>query len=342
MLKKGVSNLVGQIIRMATTIISIPILISLLGTELYGLWTWSTTIISIFQLSEAGLSSGLIYFLSKNEHSTELKNQTLTNSIVLLLVSILFVILTILSFSFLLINLLPSSAQRYELELSIVLELGSILIALRIIQNLYWSILQSKQRYELLNVFQTVQIVTINASFIILAYFKLTYLPYFIIASIIITIITIIILLKFLNILQNFNWSFEISNFKTFVKYNLRIWGGSIGSSIFTHGDKMLIASLLGPSVLTVYTVFTNICIQLNQLTAQVAHPIFPLISSYQEDNKANPNQIFKSFLKVFVLNITVSFGGSLFLICFSEEILIFFLKENFKYEYIRLVAMEK
>jgi O-antigen/teichoic acid export membrane protein len=337
MFNKSLSGLIGQGSRMLITIFCIPILITNMGIEKYGLWTWATTIISVFQLSEAGLSSGVLYFISEKEITQKSKNNVLTNSIILLLISIIIVTAIILLSSDILLSSIKLTDSNQRTEVIYIIHLGILLIITRIIQNIFWAILQSKQKYELFNFISTIQVILINIFMVILAISKNLYLPNYIIGTLGISItITIFLILYNWKFIMNFKWNYDKNSLVHFIKYNTGVWGSSLGSSIFAQGDKLVIANILGPSMLTIYVVFTNICIQLNQLSAQVTHPIFPLISSIIKDKNLDlKKDTWRNIVKIFHFNVFVSLSGSLFLICFSREILLYFLKTSFEDIYI-------
>ncbi len=336
MLRKGIYNLLGQLIRISISLISIPILINFMGLELYGLWSWSTTILTVSQLSEGGMSAGFLHYLSRN-HSSRLEiNILLTSCIVLLIISITVLFIIIIFISPHLLSSVENISESQKSELLIVLYVGAFLVVQRIIQSLFWAILQSNQQYGLYNILSSVQVILTNISWMILAYKQSSYLPNYIYIGIIVTFFFTIILLAITRSYFNkFQWFFDSKNFKQLSKYNMGAWGSSLGSAIFTQGDKLIIADVLGPAPLAIYVVFTSICTQLNVLTAQVIHPVFPTVSSFINSKSTDRREFIQSIDNLFLMNVYLSLGGMAALVTFSPEILTFFLDENFTDVYI-------
>lgn len=66
MIKNGFYNVVGAVIRIGLTLLTIPLIIRLIGVEEYGLWTLVSTMIGIVGLAEAGLAVSTTVFLSRD------------------------------------------------------------------------------------------------------------------------------------------------------------------------------------------------------------------------------------------------------------------------------------
>ena len=66
MLKNGFYNTAAGLIRIALGILTIPVLIRSLGVEAYGLWTLASTVITVVNLAEAGLSTATTIFVSQD------------------------------------------------------------------------------------------------------------------------------------------------------------------------------------------------------------------------------------------------------------------------------------
>ncbi|GHB59203.1 lipopolysaccharide biosynthesis protein [Persicitalea jodogahamensis] len=332
MLRWGFVNLLGQIVRVLTSLICIPVLITYMGLELYGLWSWSITILAVIQLSEGGLSAGLLYFYSKERASEKMFDAHLTSSLILLLGSTIIVCFVIFIFSPYLIDSISEVSINLREELSIVLNVGIVLVAQRIVQSLFWAILQAEGRYELYNLLNTTQIVATNFTWIGLAYANTKYLPHYIYGSLLISsIITVSLFLCTIQTFKRYRWVYEGPNLKLFFNYNLAAWGSSVGSAVFTQGDKLIVASILGPVTLGVYVVFTSICIQLNQIVAHVVHPLFPIVSSSYRESETDLSKVISSVSQMFLVNIHLALIGATTLIVFSEEILQYFLKQDFQ-----------
>ncbi|GAB3174228.1 oligosaccharide flippase family protein [Telluribacter humicola] len=335
MLSKIILNFSGHSARMLTTLLATPLLIKFLGIEIYGLWNWSTSMVAIVQLAEGGLSTGVLYFLSKSD-SKEEKNCIITSTILLICISaVLVTTIILLSAPFLKSSIKGITLSQW-IEIEYIYKLGILVVIQRIIQSFLWAVLQSKQQYKFYNIIITGQLIIQNLIWLILGKNGILYLPYYTYTSIAVNIVSIIILFVYTwDEFKYFKWHLKKETIKEFLNYNKSIVGSSLGSAFFAHGDKLLIAEVLGPNTLGVYVIFTNINIQLNQLIAQAIHPIFPLVSSTLTTTISNLNSLKQSIYKLYSINIFLSIIGSATLMTFAEYILKYFLKDYYNIDYL-------
>lgn len=343
MIKNGVINLIGQLVKVSSSVLIIPYIIKFLGLETFGLLSWSTAVLAAMQLAEGGLSAGLLYFLSNielNNESLDVKkrrDQLLTANLILLAGSVLIVITALWTTSSFLVSTIGTISPRKSTELIIVLKVGAILCGLRLVQNLFWSVLQSQQLYKTYSVLSALQTLIINLIWALLAYQSQEYLPNYIVVNILVTLtFTILLFNQIQKKISSFSFSMNFSILKSVFDYNLGIAGTNLGSILFAQGDKIIIASVLGPSLLGVYSIFTNIVTQLNTIVAQAVHPILPLVSSFQNNlHKGNLEKTKQSVAKSFLLNVYISMGGCGCFIILAEPILKFFLGTNFSFSFV-------
>lgn len=337
MIKNGIFNVIGQILKLGSSVLVMPLLVRFLGINLFGLLSWTTAILTAVQLAEGGLGAGLLYFLSEtlypeiDKKLIKQRNEVLTSGIILLLISALLVLLVIYTLTPILAATLNeiSLIQRREVEQSLFI--GAFLIGIRIIQSFFWAILQSRQLYKIYNIVSTLQIIITNSIWALLAYNGDRYLPNYIISSIVISVsFTGYLTFLIVKITPHFKPVICRTTTRKMFHYNLGVWGSNVGSILFSQGDKLIVANTLGLEVLSIYTIFTNIVNQLNSFTAQAVHPILPLVSSISISAYTKFDNISQSIKKFFLINVYISLAGSGILIIWAETILTFFLGNNF------------
>jgi O-antigen/teichoic acid export membrane protein len=335
MIKNGIVNLIGQFLKLASSVLLMPLLLNYLGINLFGLFSWVTAILAGVQLVEGGLSSGLLYFLSKKsseEDNEDLTfNKIVTSGILLLGISTSLVLILLTCGAPLIIETLNGISPDQKNQLQIALIAGAILVGIRIMQSFFWALIQSQQRYKLYSAVSTIQIVLTNVGWLCLAYIGEKYLPNFIFLSIVLSVsITLWVYYLTKEFYVSFKWTLSKSTTYTILKYNSAVWGSHLGSILFSQGDKLVVANTLGADVLGVYTIFTSITSQINQFSAQVTHPIVPLVSSASRNLMKNIPGIKIPIKQFFLLNIYIALGGAGLLIILAEPILLFFLHSNF------------
>lgn len=337
MIKNGIFNVIGQILKLGSSVLVMPLLVRFLGISIFGLLSWTTAILTAVQLAEGGLGAGLLYFLSDtsspslDEKSAKRRNQVLSSGVILLLISALLVLVVIYTLTPILAATLNeiSIIQRKEVESSLFI--GAFLIGIRIIQSFFWAVLQSRQLYKIYNVVSTLQIIFTNCTWALLAYNGDKYLPNYIFSSIIISLLfTGYLTFLIIKIIPQFRLVICRATTQKMFQYNLGVWGSNVGSILFSQGDKLIVANTLGLEVLSIYTIFTNIVNQLNSFTGQAAHPILPLISSISISANTTFDSVVGAIKKFFLINVYMSLGGAGILIIWARPILIFFLGNNF------------
>ena len=203
-------------------------------------------------------------------------------------------------------------------------------------QSFFWAILQSKQLYKEYSVISTLQIIIGNVAWVLLAYLGDKYLPDFILSSVIVSaLFTGILIFYIFKIFPSFRWVASNATTRKMFKYNLGVWGSNVGSILFSQGDKLIVANILGVEILSIYTIYTSIVSQLNQFAAQAVHPVIPLVSSYTTPSIKQLELIKVSIKKMFLLNVYISLGGAGLFIILAKPILMFFLHSNFSENFV-------
>ena len=60
MIRNGLYNLIGGVVRVFSITFTTPLLIRFMGLENYGLWALVSSVVGLVTLAEAGLSTGMI------------------------------------------------------------------------------------------------------------------------------------------------------------------------------------------------------------------------------------------------------------------------------------------
>ncbi|MEO1392656.1 MAG: lipopolysaccharide biosynthesis protein [Cyanobacteria bacterium J06634_5] len=318
MFKSGLYNFVGAGFRLCVVVGTIPVLIQLIGLPEYGLWTIVSTVIAIVSLAEAGLSVSTTFFLSRDLATEDVVSisETLTVSfgaIALLATGAS----SLLWFNAdLVIFLFPKlSAAQHQVAVH-AFQLGALVIWLKLLQRIFVGIEQAYKRYDLFNVINTLQVGLVNLGMVGVASrggLTLALMQWQIISNmVILTIHIVATCYLFRHIRLQFLWStrryFEI------FRYSVMTWMSSMGSALFTQGDKLIIGSILGPTTLGIYAAITNITTQINIFSSLPVQPLLPHLSEQLQHLQRQPAEILKLVRQAFGINVAVAIGlgGSL------------------------------
>lgn len=279
MLRKGSYVGISGVIRLSISVITIPVLISTIGTEEYGIWSFSHAIISFLAFLEAGFSNTTTVFLS---HAISQKESTDFKKTIASLGTFIFLLATTAS-SLVLIasnqaisyfpNILDESVGRQ------IFLFGAVAIWSRLLQQFFIGILQAFEDYKTFSLLNTGQGGLISIGMLIVAAVggKTSELMFWhAIANLLFLGIYLFISLRQVNIFGNLVY-LDRNKFIDILKYVSPLWFSSLGMIFFAQGDRIIVGKLFLPETLGMYSAITDICRQINSISAL---PIRPLISN--------------------------------------------------------------
>ena len=339
MFKNGLYNTIGGVARIGISLLSVPIIIRLIGIESYGIWILSSSVISIAALVEGGLSVTTTFYLSKDIANND--NKGLSETLTATLATILF--LSTLSSFFLyfssdyIVRLFPQlQGNQSEIVLN-TLRLGSLYLWPRLIQQQFIGIMQAYEEYGLINVLGTLQNIISSFGLILVAYFSGNAAEMMKWQAVISIIALLIYSRSSKKLIQNSNpriaWNFI--KIKQIWKYSSVAWFGTLGSALFTQGDRLIVGSILNIKVLGIYSAISTVAGQINILSALPIFPLVPKLAKLLETEKYNRQAIKAQIKESQELNAFVALVSAGFIILFSKPILLFLIKENINAESI-------
>jgi O-antigen/teichoic acid export membrane protein len=325
-LKNGLYNAAGGVVRIGIAILAIPILVRIIGIEEYGVWTLASSVISLATLAEGGLTVTTTFFLSKDIAQDDRVgvSETLTSTFVAIL------LFATLAASFLyfgsefIISFFPKLKSEQYIQALTAFKLGSLVLWSRLLQQHLVGLIQSYERYGLLNILGTIQNTINTLGLIIIAAWGGrviemmewqvlqgfgTLAAYYLFSNRIV---------KYAK--PHFAWSRSKSI--AIFKYSSVAWAGSIGSALFTQGDRLIVGSLLSVENLGIYAAITNIVGQINTLSALPISPLLPSITKLSTDINPDKSEINKKLRQSLQLNVLVAFSLGVLILAMSEKIL--------------------
>ena len=284
MWKNSLFNTVGGLFRLGLGIVSVPLLTRNLGIEVYGLYAATSAVVNIALFSEWSISSSITVFISKDIAS--FSDNGLSKKINSFSVSAIYVTLLSLSTTgliYLTTPLLVSFFSNLALDDRIILKeavrIGSGVVCVRLLIQFFIGVLQARKSYGIINLLST-----IHSTLIILStlYIASTTKDIIIIQKVQLAIAISMFFvyyicsyyLGFISI-----YFFSKPTFLHFIdisKYGLRMWIASLGTTLFSQFDRLIILRLLGAEWAGIYSAITSVANQINVISSMPIQPLLP------------------------------------------------------------------
>ncbi|MEZ4733809.1 MAG: oligosaccharide flippase family protein [Caldilineaceae bacterium] len=284
MLKNGIYNLVGAVLRLIVVVATIPLLIRLIGIQEYGLWTIVNAVVSMATLAEVGLSISTTVFLSKDFAANDDKAVSETLTIIVGLIVVLATIASILLWleAGLVVKLFRKLTTEEQETAVTAIKLGSVAVWARLLQQVLIGPIQALQRYVVINIVNTLQTVITNTILLLVAVkggqtVELTVglsAVAFLFFLVFVAINVILLRDRLITIRFNRSKFFAIGGYSTLT------WTSSLGGQLFSQGDRIIVGSVLGTTSLGIYAAITSVTVQITALTAMAVSPLLPRLSA--------------------------------------------------------------
>lgn len=331
MLKSGITNVIGQVLRVIASLLTIPLLTRLLGLEEYGLWVLVTAVVGFVMLAEAGLTTSTVVFVSQDLAKEDTRE--LVSSITILMLA-MFALATVAALGLWLLApslvlFFPNLNAVQQQTLHNALQIGAVFIWVQLLQQLTAGIEQAYQRYDIMNLLRVIQAVGTSVGLLIVAWHggKVVELM---VAQTLISVIILVLhfgtirwLMRDIKLTPVWNSSKGIN----ILKYSLVTWIGTIGGTFFLQGDRLIVGRLLGAEVLGIYAAITSLAIQINSISGLLVQPILPQISTlFAQGSEKSLVLIRTYFQRAVVLNVLAAVGLGMLLIVWAPLALRFML----------------
>ncbi|BAZ05139.1 oligosaccharide flippase family protein [Calothrix sp. NIES-3974] len=318
LLRNGFYNTLAGVIRIGLGVLTIPLLIRIIGIEEYGLWTLAYTVIGIVTLAEAGLSVATTVFVSQDLGKDDFEglSQTLTVTFggMFILSSIAF--LTLFFAAQPIVNFFPQLEPQQQLIIRQAVQIGSIVVWSRLLQQVLVGVEQAYQRYDVMNVLNTIQSILLSLGMLVVVWLggrTVDLMQWQAFVSILLLFSHVLVVRSLLRKV-NLNIKWDKKKIIDIGSYSLISWLTSLGGMIFSRGDRLVIGSILGVNALGAYSAITDITILINQISALPAQPLLPIISNFKAQKDIDLSILHKQVKTAFQLNIFIALliGGSL------------------------------
>jgi O-antigen/teichoic acid export membrane protein len=325
-LKNGFYNTSAGIIRIGLAILTIPLLIRLIGIEEYGLWTLASTIIIVVTLAEAGLSTATTVFISQDigKEDGESLSQTLTVTVGGILILATFASLSLFFTADSIISLFSKLENSQHIAVVHALQLGSLVVWSRLLQHILIGIEQAYQNYGLLNILNTIQYFSLSTGLIGIALLggrTVELMEWQVLVSILILlghiwVVRSLIKSAYLRPIWKTEKVFAIAN------YSFTVWLLTLGTALFSRGDRLIVGYYLGSENLGIYAGITEITSAINSLSALPVQPLVPILSSYSKNHNISRVELIQKVKQSIQINAFFALGSAAFLFIMSPLIM--------------------
>ncbi|MCV4233782.1 oligosaccharide flippase family protein [Virgibacillus sp. LDC1] len=311
-------------------IITTPMLLKNLGSANYGIWVLINSLINILGISNFGLGNAFIKIGSEYESSendsmfNQLFSVAFTLSIIL---SLVINALTLLFDTFVFPVFFGTSGVNSILP---VIHLIGGVVGLRIINSVISGSYMAKQRYDINSKVNIVYNVLTSILFtgLALIYKDIKLLVIFLFISTVLLLFINAYIAKKVNSNLLFRLRLNRSIFMEIFKYGIYSWLQMIISALNNQADKLIIGSLLGPSVLGYYAVCMQLVIKIHEMPAAASAFLFAKFSSLYESKQTA--QIRKVYSIAFMCKSIFIIIASLVAYLFAHSILTLWISLEF------------
>jgi O-antigen/teichoic acid export membrane protein len=311
-------------------IITTPMLLKNLGSANYGIWVLINSLINILGISNFGLGNAFIKIGSEYESS---ENDSMFNQLfsVAFTLSIIFSLainaLTLLFDTFLFPVFFGTSGVH---SIFPVIHLIGGVVGLRIINSVISGSYMAKQRYDINSKVNIVYNVLTSILFtgLALIYKDIKLLVIFLFISTVLLLFINAFIAKKVNSNLLFGLRLNRSIFMEIFKYGIYSWLQMIISALNNQADKLIIGSLLGPSVLGYYAVCMQLVIKIHEIPAAASAFLFAKFSSLYESKQTA--QIRKVYSIAFMCKSIFIIIASLVAYVFAHSILTLWISLEF------------
>lgn len=325
MLKNGFFGLGAAVARLLLSLASVPLLVRLLGTAEFGLWSWVSATINLVSVVEAGLSLSTTVFLARDLASDDHASfvETLTVGATSLLTLSVMAGVGVAIAAPLLLSWVPTGATLNSQAISSALQVSGIIVFCRMFQQLFVGAMQAGKLYSRIALLSLLQAGLLSGGLVVMAAFGGRVLELMLVtagASIIMLGLHVYAFssVPFIRVTR-FSWNWTKAG--DMLRYGVSTWLTSVGGAIFGQLDRIVVGSMLGASVLGIYSVMTSIATQINALSSVPIQPLIPYVSQLWSQGGGAAKRVAREFQRSLSVNAAISIGMAICLIAIAPEL---------------------
>lgn len=296
MLRNGLYNVVGQTIRGAVGLLTIPFLIRFLGIREYGVWSLAYAVLGIMLLGEAGISVAAAVFLSGDLAGENRNEASWTLGFVLgsgLFMSVAVGLLLWFS-GRLIVQPLAAFTIRDRLVAARAVQIAGIAAAAFIFERILVGIEQAFDRYGTVNTLDVSQSLLANVGLIVVAWLggrTVALMEWQVLAWAVFLAAHCYFVFRLLRSKKlRPGWNFAKA--RKIFHFTIATWASVAGSAAFSQCDRLIVGGILGAPVLGIYSAITNITSKINSFSGTAVQPLVPSLSRGMASNTSQEKHI--------------------------------------------------
>lgn len=314
LLKNTIANIISKVWSIASVYLFVPLWISFIGIEGYGVISFYTVLVSILAFADAGLSATLTREFAKSNISNDYqKNLLRTLEVIYVIIGTLLFVLIYIYSPFIVREFLRAENISMPSLILYVRIMGGILI-MNMLFMLYSGGLMGLQKQVFCNLLTILYGVSRSGLVLILLYFfpnVLSFLVWQFISILVVVFVARYKLYHYLN--SEIHPRFSLKYLENVWRYSIALMFMAIIGSINTQLDKLIISNALSIKYLGYYSLASTIGQAVTLLIVPIGQAIYPELTrlvSLKDGNSINRYFLFYSYT---ISMITAIIGFTLF-----------------------------
>jgi O-antigen/teichoic acid export membrane protein len=312
MRRSGFFNAVGGIVRSGSNLLAVVGLIRILGLEEYGLYALIAAIVGFVPVLDGGLGWATMVFVSRELEADDpaaiAETVTITGTIITVLALVVGGLLVLLGPLVMQLFAGLSDAQRAPATLA--LRFGAVILMARLLQGVAAGVQQAYGRYDLLNALIVGQAMFVAVGSVGLAWLGARTPQLFEFqAGVALAILAANSLVSARLLGRGLQLRWSNTKLRSIAAYSVPTWLTTLGATLFSQADRLIVGGLLGTSALGLYAGITSITQQINAFSALPVQPVMPAISRFRLANARVQAEIMRFVGWSFRVNALIVFG---------------------------------
>ena len=312
--KNAIANIISKVWSITSVYLFVPLWISFIGIEGYGIISFYTVLVSILAFADAGLSATLTREFAKSNISNDYqKNLLRTLEIIYVIIGIFLFVLIYICSPFIVREFLKTENISMPSLILYVRIMGGILI-MNMFFMLYSGGLMGLQKQVYCNFLTILYGVSRSGLVLIILYFSSNVLSFLIWQLISIAVVVFLARYKLYNYLNSkIHPRFKLKYLENVWRYSIALMFMAIIGSINTQLDKLIISNALSVKYLGYYSLASTIGQAVTLLVVPIGQAVYPELTrviSLGDKNSLNRYFLFYSYT---ISMITAIIGFTLF-----------------------------
>lgn len=285
MLRVGLLNVGGALVRLAFTAISIPLLLRHMGAEPYGLWSWVLAVLGLAAFAEAAVATAVTVLVAGAEAGpARALDEALTSALlggsILATAAALGVWLLaepVAAAGAAVAGGVPHTARA--------LQIGAAVVWVRGLQQVLVGVQQAFGRFRRVNILVTAQVAVTTTGLVLLAA-RRTGVPA-LVAWLAVSGAGFLAVhaAACLPLVRDRRPAWSSDRLGALFRYGAGAALVALATLLFAQGDRLVVGRVAGAATLGVYAALTSAAFQINSLTAIAVQPLLPLLAAGAASN---------------------------------------------------------